>query len=53
MKVIKPNIYTQSEYAKHIGKSQPRVNQMMKENNLPPNTRVLKINGAELIEVKV
>ena len=52
MKIYKKNIYTQTEYAKKIGVSQPRINQMIKENNTPNGTRIIVIQGAELIEEK-
>jgi len=45
-KEIRQDLYTQSEYAKKIGVSQPRVAQMMKEGKL--NT--LFVNGAVLIK---
>lgn len=43
---IRQDLYTQSEYAKKIGVSQPRVAQMMKEGKLS----VLFVNGAVLIK---
>ena len=47
-KELRKDLYTQSEYAKLIGCSQPRVNQMMKEGKLD----TLHVNGAVLIKVK-
>lgn len=52
MKIYKKNIYTQVEYAKLINKTPARVNQMIKNNELPNNTRILRIQGATLIEIK-
>lgn len=46
-KEIRQDIYTQSEYAKLIGVTRARVNQMIKEGNI----RTLKINGATLVKV--
>lgn len=46
-KELRKDLYTQSEYAKLIGCSQPRVNQMIKEGKL--NT--VHVNGAVLIKV--
>jgi hypothetical protein len=43
---IRKDLYTQSEYARKIGKGRARVNQMIKEGQLTP----LKINGAILIK---
>jgi len=45
-KEIRQDLYTQSEYAKLIGVSQPRVAQMMKEGKL----HVVFVNGAVLIK---
>ena len=45
-KEIRKDLYTQTEYAKKIGVSQPRVAQMMKEGKL----EVLYVNGAILIK---
>ncbi len=46
-KEIRRDIYTQSEYAKLIGVTRARVNQMIKEGNI----KTLKINGATLVKV--
>ena len=46
-KEIRKDIYTQSEYAKLIGVTRARVNQMIKEGNI----KTLKINGATLIKL--
>lgn len=46
-KEIRQDIYTQSEYAKLIGVTRARVNQMIKEGNI----KTLKINGATLVKV--
>ena len=43
---IRKDLYTQSEYAKVIGLTRGRVNQMIKEGKVTP----LKINGAILIK---
>jgi predicted XRE-type DNA-binding protein len=45
-KEIRRDLYTQTEYAKLLGISQPRVAQMMKEGKL----NVLYVNGAVLIK---
>jgi len=45
-KEIRKDLYTQSEYAKLIKVSQPRVAQMMNEGKL----NVLYVNGAVLIK---
>jgi hypothetical protein len=46
-KEIRQDLYTQTEYAKIIGKSTARVNQMIKNGDL----KTVKINGAILIKV--
>ena len=46
-KEIRTDLYTQSEYAKKIGVSRARVNQLIKEGLL--NT--VKVNGTTLIKV--
>ncbi len=46
-KEIRYDIYTQAEYAKKIGVSRARVNQMAKNGEL----KTLTINGATLIKV--
>lgn len=48
LKVDVTKLYTQSEYAKLIGKTKGRVNQMINENSL----NVVRIKGATLILVK-
>jgi len=45
-KEIRQDLYTQSEYAKLIKVTQPRVAQMMKEGKL----NVVYVNGAVLIK---
>jgi len=45
-KEIRHDIYTQAEYAKKIGVSRARVNQMVKNGEL----KTLTINGATLIK---
>ena len=45
-KEIRTDLYTQTEYAKKIGKSTPRVNQMIREGKL----NIVVVNGAELIK---
>jgi DNA-binding XRE family transcriptional regulator len=40
-------LYTQSEYAKKIGVTRARVNQMIKENAL----KIVVVNGATLIKL--
>ncbi len=45
-KEIRKDLYTQTEYAKKIGVSQPRVAQMMKAGEL----NVVFVNGAVLIK---
>jgi len=45
LKVDRTKLYTQSEYAKKIGVSRARVNQMIKEGLL----KVVTINGAVLV----
>jgi DNA-binding XRE family transcriptional regulator len=52
MKIYKKNIYTQAEYAKVIDLTPARVNQLIKDDELPDNTRILCITGATLIEIK-
>lgn len=47
MNEIRQDLYTQSEYAKKIGVSRARVNQMIKEKQL----KVVIIKGATLIKV--
>lgn len=46
-KEIRKDIYTQSEYAKLIGITRARVNQMVKAGEL----KTLTVNGATLIKV--
>lgn len=46
MKEIRTDLYTQTEYAKKIGKSVPYVNKLIKENKV--NT--VTVNGATLIK---
>ena len=46
-KEIRHDVYTQAEYAKKIGVSRARVNQMTKNGEL----KTLTINGATLIKV--
>ena len=46
-KEIRKDLYTQAEYAKHIGFSRARVNQMINEGKLD----TLHVNGAVLIKV--
>ena len=46
-KEIRKDIYTQSEYAKYIGVTRARVNQMIKEGQL----KTLTVHGATLIKV--
>lgn len=50
--IYKPNLYTQTEFAKLIDRAPARVNQMIKTRTLPDGTRAVKITGAILIEVK-
>lgn len=45
-KEIRQDLYTQTEYAKKIGVSQPRVAKMMKDGQL----NVVFVNGAVLIK---
>lgn len=45
-KEIRTDLYTQTEYAKLVKLSQPRVAQMIKEGKLPTVT----VNGAVLIK---
>lgn len=52
MKIYKNNIYTQVEYSKILGVTPARINQLIKNDELPTNTRIVKIKGATLIEVK-
>ena len=47
LKEVRKDLYTQSEYAKLIGVSRSRVNQMVKANEL--NT--VTINGSTLVKV--
>jgi len=47
-KEIRKDLYTQSEYAKLIGVSRARVNQMIKENAL----KIVLVNGATLIKLR-
>jgi DNA-binding transcriptional regulator YdaS (Cro superfamily) len=47
-KEIRKDLYTQSEYAKLIGVSRARVNQMIKENTL----KIVLVNGATLIKLQ-
>ncbi len=46
MNEIRADLYTQSEYAKLIGVTRQRVNQMIKEGLL----KVVEVNGAKLIK---
>lgn len=46
-KEIRKDLYTQSEYAKKIGVTRARVNQMIKENLL----KTVLVNGATLIKL--
>lgn len=46
-KEIRKDLYTQSEYAKKIGVTRARVNQMIKENVL----KIVVVNGATLIKI--
>lgn len=46
-KEIRKDLYTQSEYAKKIGVTRSRVNQMIKENVL----KIVVVNGATLIKL--
>jgi len=46
-KEIRQDLYTQTEYAKLIGKSTARVNQMIKNNEV----KTVKVNGAILIKL--
>ena len=45
-KEIRRDLYTQSEYAKLIGVTRARVNQMVKGNSL----KTVQVNGAVLIK---
>ena len=47
IKEIRQDIYTQSEYAKKVGKTPAWVNQQIKANNL----KTLTVNGAVLVKV--
>lgn len=47
MNEIRQDLYTQAEYAKKIGVSRARVNQMIKEKSL----KVVQIKGATLVKV--
>jgi len=47
-KEIRQDLYTQSEYAKKIGVTRARVNQMIKENIL----KIVVVNGATLIKIQ-
>lgn len=46
-KEVRRDIYTQSEYAKLIGVTRARVNQMINEGSL----KTLTVNGATLIKL--
>jgi len=46
-KEIRQDVYTQAEYAKMIGVTRARVNQMIKEGEV----KILKVQGATLIKV--
>lgn len=46
LKEIRRDLYTQSEYAKLIGVSRARVNQMIKEKLL----KIVQVNGTVLIK---
>ena len=46
MNEIRTDLYTQKEYAKKIGKTPARVNQMVKDKKL----KIVVINGAKLIK---
>jgi DNA-binding XRE family transcriptional regulator len=48
MDEIRKDLYTQAEYAKKIGVSRARVNQMVKEKVL----KIVVIKGATLIKVQ-
>lgn len=45
LKIDRSKLYTQSEYAKKIGVTRGRVNQMVKSGDI----KTVKINGATLI----
>ena len=47
IKEIRKDLYTQSEYAKLIGKTRARVNQMIKNGEL----HTVKVNGTILIKI--
>jgi len=47
MNEVRKDLYTQAEYAKKIGVSRARVNQMIKSKDL----KVVVVNGATLIKV--
>lgn len=47
MNEIRRDLYTQSEYAKKIGVSRQRINQMVKEGLL----KLVKVEGTVLIKV--
>jgi len=46
-KEFRKDLYTQSEYAKLIGVTRARVNQMIKEESL----KIVMVNGATLIKL--
>lgn len=46
-KEIRKDLFTQSEYAKRIGVSRSRINQMVKNNEL----KTVTVNGAILIKI--
>lgn len=50
--IHKPNLYTQKAFAKLVKLTPARINQMVKEDNLPDNTRLINIKGGFIIEVK-
>lgn len=50
--IHKPNLYTQKAFADYVELTPARVNQMVKEDNLPDGTRLIKIKGGFIIEVK-
>jgi len=47
MNEVRKDLYTQSEYAKLIGVTRQRVNQMLKEGSL----NIVEVRGTKLIKV--
>lgn len=50
--IYKPKLFTQKAFADKLKCSPARVNQLIKEKNLPEYARAVKITGGVIIEIK-